>query len=55
MQANAADQAGHFAVLGGMADEAGGFVDHEQVVVLKNDVEQFFHFRHLSSDEAGVS
>ena len=55
MQANAADQAGHFAVLGGMADEAGGFVDHEQVVVLKNDVEQFFHFRHLSSGEAGVS
>ena len=55
MQANAADQAGHFAVLGRMADEAGGFVDDQQFVVFVDDVEQFFHFCNLSSRQAGVS
>src|SRR5450755_1560917 len=55
MQPRTANQAGHFAVLGRMADEAGGLVDDQQLVVLKNDVEQLFHFRHLSSGQAGVS
>ncbi len=55
MQPRTADEAGHFAVLGRMADEAGGFVDDQQIVVLKNDVEQFFHFCNLFSRQAGVS
>src|SRR5450432_1322645 len=55
IKARAADQAGHFAVLGRMADEAGGFVDDQQIVVFKNDVEQFFHFRRLFLGQAGVS
>ena len=55
MQTHAANEAGHFAVLGRMADEAGGFVEDQQIVVFKNDIEQFFHFHRLSSDEAGVS
>jgi hypothetical protein len=55
MQPRAADEAGSLAVLGRMADEAGGFVDDEQIVVFKYDVKQFFHFRHLSSGQAGVS
>ena len=55
MQPRTTDKAGHFAVLGRMADEAGGFIDDQQFVVFKNDVEQFFHFRHLSSVQAGVS
>ena len=55
MQTDPADEAGHFAVLGGMTNQVGGFVHHQQLVVLVNDFEQFFHFRHLSSVQAGVS
>lgn len=43
MQSRAANEAGHFAVLGRMADEAGGFVDDQQIVVLVDDGEQLFH------------
>ena len=49
----AADKAGALAVLGGMADEAGGFVDNEQIGVLENDFKKFFH--NLSSRAEGVS
>ena len=38
-----------------MADKAGGLVDDQQIIVFKNDVEQFFHFRNLFSRQAGVS
>jgi hypothetical protein len=38
-----------------MADKSGGFVEDQQFVVFKNDVEQFFHFCNLSSGQAGVS
>lgn len=55
MTASAADEAGHLPVLGRMADEAGGFIDDQQLVVFVDDVEQFFHFRNLSSRQAGVS
>lgn len=53
IQTGAADEAGHLAVLGGMTDQAGGFVDHEQVCVFKNDLKKVFH--NLSLDKAGVS
>jgi len=36
-----------------MADESGGFVDDQQVGVLKNDIKKFFH--NLSLNQAGVS
>jgi hypothetical protein len=51
----AANEAGHFAILGRMADQSGRFVNDQQVVVFVDDVEQFFHFRRLSSGQAGVS
>lgn len=51
----AANEAGHFAILGRMADQSGRFVNNQQVVVFVDDVEQFFHFRRLSSGQAGVS
>ena len=35
-----ADEAGPFAVLGGMADQAGGLVDDQQVRVLENDLKE---------------
>jgi hypothetical protein len=53
MQTGAADEAGRLAVLGGMTDQAGGFVDREQVGIFKNDLKKLFH--NLSLDEAGVS
>jgi hypothetical protein len=53
MQTRAANQTRHLAVLGRMADEAGGFVDDQQVGVLKNDFKKFFH--RLFSVQAGVS
>lgn len=40
VQADAADEAGVFIALGGMADEAGGFVNDQQVVVFKNNCKQ---------------
>ena len=40
IEARAADQAGKLAVLGGMANQAGGFVDDQQVGVLVENVEQ---------------
>ena len=55
MQPRAANQTGQLAVLGRMADEAGGLVDDQQFAVLVDDVEQFFHFRNLFSVQAGVS
>ncbi len=55
MQPRSADEAGHLAILGRVADEAGGFVDDQQIVVFKNVVEQFFHFCNLFSCQAGVS
>jgi len=45
MQPGAADEAGPLAVLGRMTDEAGRLVDDQQILVLKNDVEQLFHRR----------
>ena len=39
IQTGTADEAGHLAVLGGMADESRGFIDHEQIGVLENDIE----------------
>jgi hypothetical protein len=51
----AANEAGHFAILGRMTDEAGGFVNDQQIVIFKNDVEQVFHFRRLFLGQAGVS
>ena len=42
VQAHAADEAGIDIALGGMAGEAGGFVDHQQAVVFMDDVEQLF-------------
>jgi len=53
MQARAADQTGHLAVLGRMTDKSGGFVDDEQSVIFKNDLKKFFH--NLSLNQAGVS
>jgi hypothetical protein len=38
-----------------MAGQPGRFVDDQQIAVFKDDVEQFFHFRRLSSGQAGVS
>jgi hypothetical protein len=55
MQSRAANQAGHLAVFRRMADESGRFVDDEQFIVFKNNVEKFFHFCNLSSRQAGVS
>jgi hypothetical protein len=55
MQSRPANQAGQLAVLGRMTDEAGGLVDDQQFIVFVDDVEQFFHFRNLSSRQAGVS
>ena len=55
MQPRAADEAGQLAVLGRMTDEAGRLVDHQQIVIFKNDVEKFFHFCNLFSGKAGVS
>lgn len=45
MQAHAANEAGQFAVLAGMADEAGGFVENQQIFVFVDDVEEFFQVR----------
>src|SRR5277367_1569238 len=53
MQSRTANQTRHLAVLRRMADEAGGFVDDQQVVILKNDFKKFFH--RLFSVQAGVS
>ena len=39
MQPRAANQTGHLAVLGRMADQAGGLVDDQQIGVLEDDVE----------------
>ena len=55
IQSHPPDEAGHLAVLGRMADQAGGFIDDQQFVVFVNDVEQFFHFCNLSSRQADVS
>jgi hypothetical protein len=38
-QTATADETGHFAIFGGMANKACGFVDHEQIGVFKNDIE----------------
>ena len=37
VDSGAADEAGVFIALGGMANEAGGFVDNQQVVVFVDD------------------
>ena len=50
MQADAADQAGIFVALGGMADEAGRFINDQQVVVLINDGKQRIHTNNTSAD-----
>lgn len=47
VQAHAADEAGINVPLGGMADEAGGLVDGQQVGVFMEDGEQFGHHRSL--------
>jgi hypothetical protein len=38
-----------------MTDQSGRFVDDQQLAVLVDDVEQFFHFCNLFSRQAGVS
>jgi hypothetical protein len=53
MQPRATNQAGHFAVFCRMANQAGGFVDDEQIIVFKYDFKKFFH--NLSFNQAGVS
>jgi hypothetical protein len=35
----AADEAGHFAILGGMTDQAGGFIDREQAGIFEDNIE----------------
>jgi len=40
VEADAADEAGIFVALGGMTDQAGGFVDDQEVVVLIYNSEQ---------------
>src|SRR6185369_8006097 len=39
IQSGAADEARHLTVLGGMTDEAGRFVDHQQVGVFMDDIQ----------------
>ena len=41
----AADEAGIFVALGGMAHEVGGFVDGEEIGVFVDDGEKFFQTR----------
>jgi hypothetical protein len=41
MEPNAADEAGIFIALGRMADQSGGFVQDQQLLVLKNGVKQW--------------
>ena len=41
----AADEAGIFVALGRMTDEVGGLMNDEQIGVLVDDVEKFFHER----------
>ena len=53
MQARPANQAGHFAALGRMADETHRLFDDEQFAVFKYDFKKFFH--NLSLNQAGVS
>ena len=43
VEADAADEAGIFVALGGMADEIRRFVDDQEFGVLVDDVEKFFH------------
>ena len=45
MEAGAADEAGKGVTLGGMTDEAGGFVDDQQAGVFVENGEQFFQTR----------
>ena len=47
MEAGAADQAGKLITLGGMTDEAGRFVDDQQVGVFVEDGEQVFQAREM--------
>ena len=44
VQAGAADEAGVFVTLGGMADEVGGLVDDQQVGIFKEDFKEGVHF-----------
>lgn len=44
VKAGAADEAGIFIALGGMADEVGGFVDDEEVGIFKEDFKEGIHF-----------
>jgi hypothetical protein len=37
VEAESADETGEGTVLGGMADEAGGFVDHQEVIIFMDD------------------
>ena len=43
VQAGAADEAGVFIALGGVADEVGGFVDDEEVGIFKKDFKEGGH------------
>src|SRR5665213_950437 len=43
MEPRPANQAGPFIPFGGMTDQAGGFVDDQQVRVLENDLAEFLH------------
>ena len=43
VQAGAADQTGVLAGFGRMADQAGGLVDHQQLIIFVNYIEQVLH------------
>ena len=54
MNAGAADEAGVLVAFGGVADQAGGFIDDQQVGVFVENLKQFFQARFiLTTDERG--
>ena len=55
VQSRPADQAGVLVRLGGMADQVGRLVDHQQLAVLVNDFEELFHTREASEEGTGFT
>lgn len=43
IQAHSANETGIHIPFGGMADQPGGFVHHQEFVIFKNDVQKGFH------------
>ena len=54
MQAHPANETRHFAVLARMADQVGGFVDHQQFRVFVDDFKKFFQRRNFGESGRGL-